>query len=826
VASYREQLTLEFLVDLKNARERLAELQGQLKDLQANFDMPALEIEVGKELQNQIELVSGLEQDLRDLGGVDLSNVDSSIANVSKRVDGVGARTGNRAGSIFANFTGNAAGDLAQLAGGFGAVSIAIDELVAAGSERRLTLSGVAKIAAPIAAIGAGMAIINSEMQRAEQRKEWRRDDIDAFRDAVEDVGAGVDAVRAKLLEAGELIPSIFSSGADGNIIPLLDAYAISAEDVAAAVAGGADGMATFSAQLDAANVPLAHQLFVLGAVGEQQSNYNAAIGESTANTNFFKFSLEGMQSAYQDFLDNEEPTRRMGEQWQTLVNAIADGEPQTSRAQRAFNQLREAFPDLSEVEIFEIATGMLEEQAAAAEEAAAAQREHTRAVAEAQRSLEEFVSGSSVRVSSAFRDQLDLGDVVLDTQEQLASMEDAVGELAAYADENPVTWSAAMDDTEFLSQLSGLRDQIQDQVADAFETGGAEAAAGVAGEWVEKIYQALDGALSREQIAGLLGLDDLQANIDVVVKEEALARAKASLDVLTGLTGETDFTAEIALQLIAGDISPEQAQALINEQLGEQGVEVPASLETPVTADAIAAAQADVAGSPVRIPVEVDFADAFSEFSFGRRIPGGDGGGGPSVTVAVDADTAEADASIDELAAEERTATVSATAETAAADSSLNAVANAKRTAVISATANTATAESALNQAARTRTATINGVLGSYPSAASIAARIGRVLVPIDAYIRNVPSIPKRATGDPYFMGGIVELGEQGREYAFLPQGTQIVPNHRADTVEAGTVVNYNTTIHNNLPAGSDPGDVMTATRRYARRNGGGYRP
>jgi hypothetical protein len=37
---------------------------------------------------------------------------------------------------------------------------------------------------------------------------------------------------------------------------------------------------------------------------------------------------------------------------------------------------------------------------------------------------------------------------------------------------------------------------------------------------------------------------------------------------------------------------------------------------------------------------------------------------------------------------------------------------------------------------------------------------------------------------------------------------------------------VNYNTTIHNNLPAGSDPGDVMTATRRYARRNGGGYRP
>jgi hypothetical protein len=165
----------------------------------------------------------------------------------------------------------------------------------------------------------------------------------------------------------------------------------------------------------------------------------------------------------------------------------------------------------------------------------------------------------------------------------------------------------------KFLDAIDAIRPQIQTKVTEAFSTDGSEAATAMANSYIDQVTAELGNKFTREQVAQMLGLENIQATITAAVELSSVEKARRQLDILTGLNGETPYTASIKMALDAGTITGEQAQTLIQNQLGHEGVKVPASLEVPQTADAIAEANAALQGSPAVMPIDGDPAEALA---------------------------------------------------------------------------------------------------------------------------------------------------------------------------------------------------------------------
>lgn len=123
----------------------------------------------------------------------------------------------------------------------------------------------------------------------------------------------------------------------------------------------------------------------------------------------------------------------------------------------------------------------------------------------------------------------------------------------------------------EFLSKIKSLRGPIQQEITDAFATGGADAATATADDFVNQLFHALGGKLSKGQIEALLGLTDLQATIKVAVDQQSKATAEKELELFTQLRGgETPFTATLALALESGKLSPGALQNILRQQFAK----------------------------------------------------------------------------------------------------------------------------------------------------------------------------------------------------------------------------------------------------------------
>lgn len=123
------------------------------------------------------------------------------------------------------------------------------------------------------------------------------------------------------------------------------------------------------------------------------------------------------------------------------------------------------------------------------------------------------------------------------------------------------------------------------------------------------------------------------------------------------------------------------------------------------------------------------------------------------------------------------------------------------------------ATRQQISNVANANYTTTITAVLN--------AAQVYQQLAYLRAAAAITAAFQGRATGDPMWQGGSVLVGEQGPEIVNLPQGSEIVANHRLDTVGSGGGDTFNQTVINNWPAGTSSRDVEAAQRRYRRTQG-----
>lgn len=637
-------------------------------------------VEADQVTQKADELAAKLrEVDSPDMGGKLGQALGTARGETEKLADS--ARGAN---SALANMVGNSVQDLGALGGVAGSLGVAFGQMGEYAADAKLggeglvsSLKSMAGVVGPIAALGLAVQLLGTAMAKGQRSAELQAEGIERITEAAEEGEGVLDALRRQIEDTGKLE---FRLGGG------FDFEGLKVQDL--------------QENLAALNLTLAD---LADFTGEQPVQ-----------------SLEDLYQAQHKILGQESDWQALFIARDALNKQIAESEAQRAIAAAIGAQSEEDAADQT-AEALDKVRQAHEDSAAAAEEqrdrlveAARALQEYGQNVARAGVELDNLAGGFERMAvdGEAITRIFDLGNAPLDLAGQTRDIALAIGELSEAA--KGVDLSQALDPSNLgadglLDALDGLRPQIQTKISEAFAAGGPEAARQTADWYVQSIVNELGGKLSADEVARLLNLSDIDATIAVAVEQSSIDRARRQLEILTGVTGESPYTASIALALDAGTITGDQAQALIQERLAGAGVEVPAELA--VTAD-LAAAE-----------------DAVEGFTEADR---------PPAVVDVEANPRPAEQVADDFTDEKRTTTpVDIDASSVLAAGIMLAFMTARRTATIDVVANTLPAAlSMLGLLNQQRTAVVDVVLGDVPSQADIRRRIGNVTVPIDIVV------------------------------------------------------------------------------------------
>ncbi|WP_116998440.1 hypothetical protein [Desertimonas flava] len=306
------------------------------------------------------------------------------------------------------------------------------------------------------------------------------------------------------------------------------------------------------------------------------------------------------------------------------------------------------------------------------------------------------------------------LGDAVKELRDELGSEDFANLDLV------PDSWDEVLNMPEelqpVLQALSGFRDNVQSEMAQAFEAGGAPEVQ----RWAEDTRRAITDSLtaagveSDEQIQEILGALNLlppQVETAIVISNEQQA-----LSILDSIKGVIDgLPPEVQLRIAA------------------------LSLEDPVAAAQLAIAELEAASPDWEVPVnlkaivdglEADI-DAIEESE-------------PTVEVGILPVTKQFDDTIGEVT-KDRTTKVAVELDTSLAkDGDVFADLKGQTITADLEIGNSGEFERQVDGLVEERTVRVNFVTGTIdlPTAADFQARVGTVRVPMDAYIRHTPRI------------------------------------------------------------------------------------
>ena len=367
---------------------------------------------------NATRVLEDIDQARRELDGLqaevvvtgDVSQAVSGLASVRTTVDGIDRRLNgsDSSRSIFANFAGNAAQELPGVATAFGPLSMAVSQFVEYSAEGNVNLRNMAKLAGPIAGIAVGMGILTEHMKEASATKAFNKEQVEDYADAIAQIGEGVDGVNFALRTTGEIVGRVPEDGILGGLLGKgetvdisgkLAQYGVTLEQVSSIIADtdeqvqvfweGASGegiqvtpkLLEFGQALQDAGVPAEEVGQILEVLGENQTNYDDAVASSAATTQIFAHDLGSANTALDLFTAAADPVAEMPATWATLAHAIDDGTIATQAGVDAFNAIKAAFPEMSDADVFKVATGYLEDETAATEAATEASEEAAQAL-------------------------------------------------------------------------------------------------------------------------------------------------------------------------------------------------------------------------------------------------------------------------------------------------------------------------------------------------------------------------------------------------------------------------------------------------------------
>lgn len=190
---------------------------------------------------------------LKKVDDVQLKNVTAQADKLDTAVKGVGDQT-DRSRSVMANFTGNAAQEIPGVASAMGPLNVAIGQFAEYAAEGDINLKGFAKSIGPIAAIGAGIALVGAALKASAERAKILREDINTVRDAILEQRDAVDALAesnrlAKAVEGFDPTKGLFGSRTD--LIPQLQNLGLTQEKVNDLLRGGKTALKEFASTLN-----------------------------------------------------------------------------------------------------------------------------------------------------------------------------------------------------------------------------------------------------------------------------------------------------------------------------------------------------------------------------------------------------------------------------------------------------------------------------------------------------------------------------------------------------------------------------------------------
>lgn len=717
-------------------------------------------------------------------------DVDNETGGASEGLRKVGA-AGGEAGNVVSNAVGNSVQDLAQLGGVAGTTGQALGQMAevladaaSKGGGFGPALSGIVAALGPIAAITAAVGIVTAAVQAfnkpaedAAERTEALgeamdksgndalgfadvlRENSSALQDFIADANDPLGGFGTAVDEAASHIPFIGDQfkEAGTNVIDAADRAGLSIFDLGKQIEGTGLTTQEFHNELQAAADAGKITGDEMRGVEEAIAKYGDSAKQAAKDTKLFALSTEEANAL---LVEGQDPLTRYPGLWRELTSDMKDGNIETRAGVDAWNDLAEklgltpekirdlALDKLADdqdaaAQATEDAAKAAEDQAKAAQEAAEAINNYTIKVLAAQGAMNQLAGGFDLLATrgTAMQSIFDLGNAPLDALSDMQDVEQGIRDFSEFVRTdlkgklpnifNPDDVNA----DDFLAKIESLRGPIQEQISAAFASGGPVAAQQVADNYVNQIVASLGGKLTAEEVRSLLNLGDLQAKIDVALDQSRLATARASLATLVGLTGETPWTASIALALQTGAITPEVAQTLINQKLAGAGVEIPATLQTPDAGQATVAAAQWSKDHPVELTTGANTAGA------SKDVAGFAGGTQPTATVPIDGDNKEGKAAVAEVksTADKTKPIIDVSANIQAAlitMAIINAIARAMAP-TVDIHSDTSEVYAALGNISRQRPRVpVEAYLSDYPTASEIAARIGRPRIPVDIVV------------------------------------------------------------------------------------------
>jgi hypothetical protein len=734
---------------------------------------------LGPELAGKANL-TGLVGDLKSMGVTVeqvTANADEMAARLKEAADAdVGGKLGQSLGtargqtealneaigkgqSVAANAYGNMAQDLGSIAGLSGTAGVALGQMgeyiadaAFSSGNLKAAMTGVISTAGPLAAVTIGMQILQSAMENIKADKAFNAKVVDEFAEAIRRGSDAATQLREQMVESGKLEFSVAKQGLlqfgteARNIVKDLDALGISYEEfLRLAESGQRLDMGSHQNEFDGTGRSINRVNDALGDFTNQQNDAEAA-AEALASALGYQ-SVDAMQAAegwkaFNNELDNA-PTD-MPATFALVSDAVermqAGLEP-TAAQLSAISTLTSKYGTTAE-EVYGLVVEKQEEAADAAGETAEAQAELADAVGEAGLAMLDASRDSEAFASALERinagSELDFSLMALDTVESFDSMKTAMeGAQKAGTDWSNVDLSPdSVDELKGISDelaavtgsVSEMRGTIQTELQAAFDTGGIEAYTAKAeffrGQVLDQFPQsfrdagagAADATRLTNDLVGELGLlpEDVEVMIRLTREEEARNALEAFSSVIAGMP--TAVQVAINTMIAEGDI--EGALTTLNDQLINRGYDpivLPVDAEPSAAEDTVAGFVDDTEGTKPVIPLGADDKDAAGEVAGFKRTAEGTN---PVVPVSSDVKRA-----VDTMIGLKILAAVLAPVVHIMGDPS-NALAALRMV------------------AGQHPQVPVTAYLRDYPSAGEIAARIGTVRVPIDAYIRTMPRI------------------------------------------------------------------------------------
>lgn len=327
------------------------------------------------------------------------SAADQSASTMRRSMDGVKDST-DAAGNASRNFAGNVAGDLAQTAIPLGGLSEGIGQLTEGLLEGQIGFKGLAAAGAGMAAVGAIMYGINKELEKAAKIKAWRKAEVEGFKDAIMELGPGVDALTAKFQNGEKVIYRYMDASID--VTPILNNAGLSARNLALILDRGEQGIAEWTNRMIAAGYTEEQLTVITQTMTQQLDLYEESAKAAAVTTEFLgnsaDFVAQRLNPYAEKLRDVEAGLWGLNDAQAALISLQTGQRSNVTNYTRSLSELSKVIDDPNTA---------INEQAVALEEAFAAGKDIAANYADQQRELA-GLAGTTFGANDALQAQID----------------------------------------------------------------------------------------------------------------------------------------------------------------------------------------------------------------------------------------------------------------------------------------------------------------------------------------------------------------------------------------------------------------------------------